>query len=303
MPTPGRLLYLLRRDLDRGWRASWHDYQTAPQIQRYRCPDFAGRRSEIPIHLLTGKNDWLLALWMLASFHHFTQRRWNVIVHDDGTLPPEAVTALREAFPDLRVIPRAEADVRMQRLLAPFPHCWAYRQSHPLGLKIFDMAALTRAERLLILDSDVLFFARPDEILDWVEAKRNECRFIQDVAEASNVTAEQALAQLGVELWPRVNSGLCLLPSAAVSAPFCEKALEHTSILKGHIWRVEQTLFALSASRYGPGGLLPRAYEVTLARRGAATATARHYVGAVRNEFYAEGLPRLKSLLLPEAVA
>ncbi|PAW79853.1 MAG: hypothetical protein B9S32_00555 [Verrucomicrobia bacterium Tous-C9LFEB] len=303
MPTPGRLLYLLCRDLKRGLRASWHDYRTAPQIRRYRCPDFAGQRSEIPLHLLTGQNDWLLALWMLASFHHFTQRRWNVIVHDDGTLPPEAATALREAFPELRVIPRAEADVRMQRLLAPFPRCWNYRQSHPLGLKIFDMAALTRSERFIILDSDVLFFARPDAILDWVETNRNESRFIEDVAEASNVTAEQAQTQLGVTLWSRVNSGLCLLPSAAVPASFCEKALEQTAILEGHIWRVEQTLFALCASRYGAGGLLPRTYEVTLARHSAPNATARHYVGAVRNEFYAEGLPRLKSLLLPEAVA
>lgn len=300
MITPGRLLYLLRRDLARGFRASWHDYHTAPQILRYRCPELARSPGPIPIHLLTSSKDWLLALWMLASFHHFTQRRWNVVVHEDGTLPAEGANALRQAFPDLRIIPRAEADVRMQRLLAPFPRCWNYRQSHPLGLKIFDMPALTRAERLVILDSDLLFFARPDEILDWVEANRDDCRFIQDVAEASNVTAEQARARLGVDLWPRVNSGLCLLPNAAVSTAFCEKALEQTAILDGHIWRVEQTLFALCASRYGRGGLLPRSYEVVLTPRGATTATARHYVGAVRNEFYGEGLPRLQSLLLPK---
>ena len=68
--------------------------------------------------------------------------------------------------------------------------------------------------------------------------------------------------------------------------------------MRGPIWRVEQTLFALCASRGGKGGLLPKNYEVSLRRRASPDAIARHYVGAVRDRFYGEGLKRLHEELL-----
>jgi hypothetical protein len=61
---------------------------------------------------------------------------------------------------------------------------------------------------------------------------------------------------------------------------------------------VEQTLFALCASRFGKGGLLPKHYEVSLKRRAHPDAIARHYVGAVRDRFFGEGLKRLREELL-----
>jgi hypothetical protein len=56
-------------------------------------------------------------------------------------------------------------------------------------------------------------------------------------------------------------------------------------------------LFALCASRNKAGGLLPDSYEVSLNQYAADGAVARHYVGAVRNRFYGEGMARLKNTL------
>jgi hypothetical protein len=61
---------------------------------------------------------------------------------------------------------------------------------------------------------------------------------------------------------------------------------------------VEQTLFALCASRFGKGGLLPKTYEVSLNKHSAENCVARHYVGAVRERFFGEGLKRLREALL-----
>ncbi len=188
----------------------------------------------------------------------------------------------------------------MHALLAAYPRCQNYRNKIALGQKIFDMAEFSEGERFIILDSDLLFFARPDSVLDWVENQRDECRFIRDVAEASNVSAAEAEARFKITLWPCINSGLCLLPKAAIDLDFCEKCLGETTILNGHVWRVEQTLFALCASRYGRGQLLPHTYEVSLSSDCQHHATARHYVGQVRNLFYAEGLPRVYKLLLAD---
>jgi hypothetical protein len=153
-------------------------------------------------------------------------------------------------------------------------------------------------DRFILLDSDVLFFRYPREIMDWLASDAEECWFNEDIEESALISADSAWADLGVPLWPRVNSGLGLLAKAALDLEFCDRALGQTSILQGHIWRVEQTLFALCASRHGKGGLLPKPYEVTLARDASSDVVARHYVGAVRDRFYAEGLRRLREVLL-----
>jgi hypothetical protein len=294
MISPGRLWWLLRRNLKRGWSASYHDYRTLPRIAEWQWPFWGEAPHPVPVHLLTGANDWRLAAWMLASWFHFTEHGWNVVVHDDGTLPIDAGESLRELFHRVRVIPREQSDVEMTRVLTPFPFCLDYRRTHPLALKIFDMAHYEEHPRYIVLDSDVLFFRRPEEILAWADdPNRHECWFNQDVQEASNVSVGEAREELDVALWPRVNSGICLIDRAAIDLDFCDRALANTSVCRGHVWRIEQTLFALCGSRHGKGGLLPKSYEVSLGRHASRGVVARHYVGAVRDRFYGEGLKRL----------
>ncbi len=298
MISPGRLWWLLKRDIKRGFVASYHDYKTKPRITEWAWPFWSEAPQPVPIHVLTGAKDWELCAWMLASFFHFTEQTWNVVIHDDGTLNAQIGAQLKKIFKSIRIISRDEADTKMDRILQPFPFCHDYRNKHPLALKIFDMAHFCESERFIVLDSDVLFFKYPREIIDWVSKNASDCWFNEDAEEGSLITTDHAWADLGVALWPRVNSGLCLLTKAAIDLEFCERALGETSILKGHIWRVEQTLFALCASRHGKGGLLPKTYEVSLTKDASSDCIARHYVGAVRDHFYGEGLKRLRDVLL-----
>jgi len=300
MISPGRLWWLLKRDIKRGFESSYHDYKTKPRIAEWTWPFWSEAPQPVPIHVLTGAKDWELCAWMLASFFHFTEQTWSVTIHDDGTLTSEICTQLKKLLKSVRIISRDEADTKMDKLLLPFPFSHDYRNKHPLALKIFDMPHFCESDRLIVLDSDVLFFKYPREITNWVSKKVSECWFNEDVEEGSLISTDNAWSDLGVALWPRVNSGLCLLSKEALDLEFCERALGETSILKGHIWRVEQTLFALCASRHGKGGLLPKTYEVSLAKEASSDCVARHYVGAVRDRFYGEGLKQLRDVLLSE---
>lgn len=300
MISLGRLWWLLKRDIKRGFGASYHDYKTKPRIAEWAWPFWNEAPQPVPVHVLTGAKDWELCAWMLASFFHFTEQTWNIVIHDDGTLTSAIGTQFKKLFKSVRIISRDEADTKMDRLLLPFPFCHDYRNKHPLALKIFDMAQFCESDRFIVFDSDVLFFNYPREITNWVSKNASECWFNEDAEEGSLITTEHAWSDLGVTLWPRVNSGLCLLSKAAIDLEFCERALGETSILKGHIWRVEQTLFALCASRHGKGGLLPKTYEVSLAKEASSDCIARHYVGAVRDHFFDEGLKRLRDVLLTE---
>lgn len=297
----GRFCQMLMGALKRGWSASYHEYKTHPKITKWSWPFWSEAPMTPPVHVLTGANDWQHCAWMLASFFHFTENTWRIFIHDDGTLPEEARVSLKKLLPRARIIVRDEADTEMDKALAPHPFCHDYRNKSPLALKIFDMAHFNDSERFLVVDSSLLFFTHPREIVDWAITNDDSCWFIEDVAENGLLSAEHAWDDLGIKLWARVSTGLGLVAKKAIDFEFCERALGETSILKGDISRVEKTLFALCASRHGKGGLLPKSYEVTLAKNASSDCVARHYIDVVRDQFFGEGLRNLhRTLLAPE---
>ena len=298
-PSLGRLWWLLRRDLKRGWDATKHEYRVLPRIAEWSWPFWGEVPQTLPIHVLTGAQDWRLAAWMLASWFTFSEHAWPVFVHDDGTLPNEGRELFKRLFTNARIIDRKEADAAVQSVLHRYPFCSDYRKQHPLALKIFDVPHFSPSDRFCIFDSDLLFFNYPREILEWVKSGADECWFNEDVKEGALVTAAEARSELGIKIWSRVNTGLCLLTKSAIDLDLCDRALAQTSILRGHVWRIEQTLLMLCAARHGKGGLLPRTYEVSLGKFAREDAISRHYVGAVRDRFYAEGVKRLNGILFP----
>ena len=132
----------------------------------------------------------------------------------------------------------------------------------------------------------------------WCAEGAGQCWFNRDVTEAMPITRAEVREKLGIDTWHCVNSGLCLIECATIDLDLCERALLETSLLNGHIWLVEQSLFAICASARGLGGLLPPEYEVSLAWKARPEAVARHYVGAVRQRFYGDGIARVKGDLL-----
>ncbi|MEP6670112.1 MAG: hypothetical protein ABJF10_13210 [Chthoniobacter sp.] len=252
-----------------------------------------------PIHVLTSGKDWRLAAWMLASWLQFSEHAWPIFIHDDGTLPKEASETLGKLLPGARIIDRREADAAVGPLLHAFPFCADFRKLHPLALKLFDVTHFTPGGRFLLFDSDLLFFNYPREILDWVAGGADECWFNEDAREGSLINAAEARGELGIKIWSRVNGGLCLLAKSAIDLDLCDRTLAQTSILSGDPWRIAQTLHMLCAARHGKGGLLPRTYEVSLGKRSAGNAISRHYVRAVRDRFFAEGLESLNTIFFP----
>jgi hypothetical protein len=299
--TIGRAWWLMRRDIERGFLAAWHYRVTSSQIlDKCRTLPEANSDDSFPhVHVLAGEEQWLMATWMLASFLHFTDHPWNIHIHDDGTLSDHAIDELSRLFEGIKIVRRGDADAEMAQTLSMYPRCAEYRAAHPLGIKCFDIPHMAKGNRFLLLDSDVLFFKRPDQILEWA-ADDNDVRiwFNQDPQEPSSLSSEQCRSDLGFELWSQVNSGLCLLHKDAIRFSNFEQWLELGAIKNGIAWRTEQTLLALGASRHGKGGLLPEIYEVSLGKTRSNQAVARHYVGAVRDRFYAEGIPDLKGQLL-----
>ena len=282
--------------------ATWHDHVIATKITSRLRRDLPKARSDSDypsVHVLTGQEQWVMTMWMLASFLLFTKRTWNIFVHDDGTLSDSAASTLLQTIDGCKLIPRSTADATMRDVLSEHAECVAYRSQHPLAVKCFDIPYFAPGDRFILLDSDVLFYRTPDKIIEWAENPKDHTTwFNRDCQEPSPISSTRCLKDFGFALWPQVNSGLCLISKEIIAHEKFEFWLQHPLIKQGNPWRKEQTLLALAASESNQGGILPPAYEVSLSPKAGDSCTARHYIGAVRNYFYSEGIRRLKGKLL-----
>lgn len=285
----GQLALLFRQRFGQGLRtAYWRDV-VRPRILE-TAPIVGTTDPTCEIHVLTSRQDWLNLVWTLKSFYLASARRYALCIHDDGTLDATAIGCLAAHFPNARLIPRTDADQDVPPTLESHPRCAALRRTNHLSPKLFDFRHYLRSERILLLDSDVLFFSEPVELLRRAENRDYRKNSVNaDVASAYTVTPEAA-REIGVDLVERFNSGLGLVHRDSLRLDWLEEFLGLPGVL-GHFWRIEQTLFALCSSRYGVE-LLPDEYAVRLSV-GSEELPVRHYVGAVRHLMYREGIRRL----------
>jgi hypothetical protein len=290
--TIGSLILRFRQKFGRGLRVAWHRDTVRPRI--LRTPPVKGTDDKTAeIHVLTSDGDWLNLIWVLKSFYAASGRRYALCIHDDGTLKEEQFKTLAAHFPAARMISKKDADVVVFPALAPYPRCLHFRQTNQLAPKVFDFAHFLQSERMLLLDSDVLFYEEPKELLRRVEDKSYTKNTVNaDVASAYTVTPDVARQYLKTNLIERFNSGLGLIHQSSIRLDWIEEFLAAPGIVDGHFWRIEQTLYALCSSRFGVE-LLPKEYDVYLAA-GLNGVPSRHYVGAIRHLMYGEGIRHLK---------
>lgn len=257
----------------------------------------ASSSSPTEVHILTGSERVTMALWMMASWIKTTDLPTRFVIHDDGTLRPSDICAFRDLLPDCKVLLSAETTPYAAQALKDYPLCLRCRNLHPLGRKLFDFYLLGTSDRIVSLDTDLLFFRRPERLIRWLSEPAPGCLFMEDIAEANLLSSSECLRIFGVPLINRVNTGIIAVPKEAVSLSLLEKCLAETDLLQQNHWLIEQTLYAVLASVFGRSELLSSEYVLTLEPECNDKALARHYVGAVRHLFYSEGVFRVAQLL------
>jgi len=287
--------FLVKHSLRNGPRFTrWYLTCHSEGIMSWRNPFASREPGKVPVHFLTGRDQYKMCIWSIASFVKATQRNWSFHIHDDGTLRGGEEAPLRAMGLSARLHYRKRANDTVDKALVSYPLCSEHRRRLPVAIKLYDFVLLTPGARYIMIDTDVLFFDAPTEILRWVDSGSESFFFNEDVIEANLVSQDAALNLFGISLWPRVNVGLCCIPRAAMSLTDSEGFLRKSGMLTmPDIWTIEQTLYALHASKFNAGGLLPRGYELSISGARRPDGVCRHYVGAVRDRFYTEGIPEI----------
>jgi hypothetical protein len=255
-----------------------------------------GAGCDVTVHLMCHRGDYMSAIWALKSFYYHSESKYALTIHVQGCQStPIIENRLREHFPNARVILQQEANHTVETWLAArgFHRLLEMRRALPIIQKLTDILILADSPKILMLDADVLFFGRPTELMDHEQFRQSPILFQQDFMDAYNLSRSTAKADLGVDLQPRINTGIVILSRELVDLEKCEEYLCHPSFaaLDGHS---EQTLYALEASRKHAVSYLPESYLVSFGGPvDCARLKARHYAGTSRPLLTREGIPYL----------
>jgi len=239
---------------------SWPYLRAAAKLPPVPIPE-SGFAAEI--HMLICKYHLLPAIAALKSFyaHSGLAGRVGLMFHLDSTMRPRHERVLRRHFPGASFVPFDSRDDRIEAILRDRPHCRRFYANLVMTLKLFQVAALCRSPRVILLDSDVFFFSRPEAIIHWVEGDPCVPLYLTSSRPASaNPNYCQALRQLerelhldGVSLDMRsdrsFNAGLLLFEPKRLCFDLIERFFAHESEKPNiHVggWCAEQTAYLLN---------------------------------------------------------
>jgi len=242
-------------------RRIWSKILAAPPVPKHLCAG-AGNTE---VHLLCWDADYLSAIWALKSLYRFVTQPLPLVVHFQGHLTARIERTLRSHLPGARLVAQSEADCAIEDVLnrRRMPRIAASRRQAPFMQKLVDFLILAHGQRILILDADVLFFAPPKELFRATQSAENIALFLQDPASVYNVSEEQAQSELGIEVAPRINTGIVVIDREIVDLGRCEYFLGNPDVARPNGY-IEQTLYALVASERNCVSYLPQSYLVSL---------------------------------------
>lgn len=284
-------LWIRFQELNReGWGRAFRRCRLQSPILA-TAPVRTSRRGPVEVRALTWRKDWVNLIWTLKTFYRFAQVDFPLFIHDGGLTRRQA-DRLQQHFPDATIVTRSDADERITSHLSSrgLSRCFDFRMRSHFGRKLFDYFVFSESERIISLDSDVLFFRRPSELIDRPnEARRN--LFNRDRDDWYCLDPDGMEATFGVRPMPRINSGISSIWCESLDLRRIEAWLAEP-VIHEMAWLTEQTLHAMSSTVYGVE-LLPSTYALGDTTVPIEKRVCHHYPCASRHRMYEEGMTYL----------
>lgn len=292
MSLLGRLLYLAWHKplaearqciADGGPLEQWKTWRGRLAMERAAAslpalPATGGRPLEL--YLLTGHRFWYQTAFCLWTLARHAGRALAPVFMDDGSLTNEDRAQLSRLFPAALHVTKAEQEARLHAVLPParFPRLHDRWRNYP-HIRKLTSPHLGATGWKLVLDSDLLFFRRPQFLLDWLAAPDRPLHAV-DIATAYGYPLELLRRLARTPLAERVNVGLTGLNSSELDWERIEHWCDRLIGEAGTHYYLEQALVAMLVAGRACA-VAPATDYVTLPRPPEAAecrAVMHHYV-------------------------
>lgn len=237
---------------------------------------------KLEVSYLTGAKYWHQTIFCAYSLARLLKGHVRINVYSDGTLSPELSGFIIKALPNVNIISTKDLSTQIDEVLPEkdFPLLRALRKENAFFRKLVDMR--TNNRYIIQLDSDMLFFNEPKELID--AYRNNENYFMQDTIPASYyVLPEDVISKdLNISMCKKINSGILAYNSSKIDWHFVERTCAYLmkNVQNVHPPMFEQTLNAIIIS-WLEGKPLNQPYRILYADKNEKTNSSdivRHYI-------------------------
>ena len=276
-----------QRRTERGRQAMVEAARRLPEV----VPPDADEGFEV--HYLTGAKYWYQTVFCHASLQHHAPSRITPVLYDDGTLTQEYLDAVRGVIPWVRVETLSEIEARLDQHLpwSRFPTLRQRRIEQPLIRKVLDLHT-GRPNWKMLLDSDMLFFQRPDWLLDWLASDDKKPAFMVDVVEAYGYSHALRSELVGGKPFPdRANIGIFGWRGADLDLDWLEHAVRTLLEQEGTHYNLTQGITSMLYAGLDCDVAPADDYVVlpSLEEGRHPTAVLHHYVAESKRSYFQHG--------------
>lgn len=262
---------------------------------------------DIEVHMLLDHNRIYEGIWSLYSFIYFVSQPCRLAIHDDGTLTQFDVALLNKVFPQCHIISRIVADAKVMEYfrIHNLRLCAKLRQSLIFGLKLFDLPFFAHNHNFILLDSDTLFFSRPNELIkEFVQRNKifNMAKYSCDNGYRYCINETELTQLLGQDCIKNFNPGALVAGLDSLVFERIESYLSHPNFWNedGRAnYYAELTLWAMELTNYGAVPL-PDTYAICPTNLQNPNLVFGHYCGGISAAYlyYTKALPCLAPILI-----
>lgn len=237
--------------------------------------------TEVTLHLLTGNKFWYQTLFCLYSLGTQGRTQFSAEIYDDGTLTLEQINLLKRALPRTTIIEKKviEEAIRSRLPESKFPVLHFLRESYPHIRKLTDIHSQPGSWKL-VLDSDMLFFKRPEALIQWSRDPQTPI-CMTDTSSFYGYPLETLQTLSGQSIPERVNVGIIGLNSNDINWQEVEYWCQFLIDTHGSHYYLEQAVSAMLISRFVNKIQLPESeYTVNPSSISSehSTVVLKHYV-------------------------
>lgn len=269
---------------------SWRGRRSMEQAARDLGSQSVPADSQAPgaeFHFLTGRDYWFMTAFCAATLLRHAGSPLRIVLDDDGTLEDEHLRTLRLLLGDVVVHDAASIESMLDRALPAgcHPILRARRAEYPHLRKLTDVHAGQQGARV-VLDSDMLFWRRPDALLDWI-AKPTGCLCMTDCQDSYGYSFGLMEELAGAPVPRRLNVGIVGMDSATIDWQAVERWAGEMLRREGSSYYQEQALTAMLMAGHEARFLDAEDYVVCPKAQEAAHphAVLHHYVAESRHAY------------------
>ena len=200
----------------------------------------------LPVYFLTGKEYLYQTLFCIRSLDRCSRQRFRFHLVDDGSLDIQLV---QEKLPASVIVAAEEIRSNLDRMLPEklYPAINKKRAVYPHLKKLTDIHTIPGTNLKLVLDSDMLFWKEPAELIKWLQNPSGNL-FMTDSNNSYGYSRELMFQLSGYPVPELLNVGVAGLHSGQIDWKKLENWITVMEEKEGGSYYLEQALTAMIAS-------------------------------------------------------